>query len=495
MEKQAGFSNRNTDASSRMNAVVPSVIEDTAKEFEYTKPVIIVKVLPDHMEASLLLHPSSPNTLPPLKQDILAALEEQNIVCGLNMPLIDELCVKPVYYHVFIIARGTPAKTGKDGFVKYLVSDTVLRRPKIGEDGIADYKNIGFPPIVYKNQPLCEIYQPEKGEDGLDIHGNVLEGKYGRKPVDPAGNNTYLNADKSLLLASIDGRISNLYGIVNIIEVLNIDNNVDNATGNINFTGDVIVGGDVVSGFTIKCGGSIVVHGSVEGAILEAGTDISVSAGIFGMDRGSVSAGGSIKCKFIQNCTVRATGNIYADSILFSDVECNRSLELAGRKGALIGGKTVVAGRLIAKSIGTSKHTVTEIDVCAAGTDKKTEIDRLEEELRLMDTKVLKIVQMLARYEDINQKNGMTEQQLNEALNAKERYGALVRRREELRTKLAEMKLEQREAGRDKSYIECRGKIHANTKITFGNAKLVIEDTVANSRIQVGGNGIEVHRL
>ncbi|MDR2933567.1 MAG: FapA family protein [Oscillospiraceae bacterium] len=460
-----------------------------------TKPVIIVKVIQGGMEASLLLHPTGPNTLPPTREDLNAALSEQGVVFGLNDALLKDLCKKPAYYHVFIIARGKPAATGDDGYVKYLVSSAFVRRPKIRDDGTADYKNIGFPPVVFKQQPLCEIYPAQKGADGMNVYGQVLEGKYGRAPLNPCGDNTFFSADKSRLYAEIDGRVKIQHGVVSIIKVLEIDENVDNATGNIDFTGDVLVAGDVVSGFSIKCGGSIVVHGTVEGATLEAGTDISVSAGMFGMDKGLLNAGGNIKCRFIQNCSVRATGNIYADSVMFSNVECEGDLELTGSKGALIGGKISVAGKIIARTVGTSMHVPTDIIFTSTGTDKVSVVERLETEIRGMQRNLLKTRQMMARYEDMGKKSGLTDDQINEIIAARERYDGLVNEMYDKKLELDTIKREQEEAGMDRSYLECRGKIHVNTKFIFGSEKLLVTETISNARVQLTKDGISIFRM
>lgn len=466
--------------------------EEQNAEAAPTKTKIIIRISPDRMEATILLHPTSPNTLPPLREELLEALEAQQITYGINMELLEDLCVKPLFYHVMVIARGQPPTIGRDGILNYLVSLTVDHRPQIGEDGIADYKNINFFRVVYKDQPLCEITPPEKGEDGMDIHGNVIAGTFGRDNLDPSGMNTVYNEDNTLLLSAIDGHVNIQYGVISVVEVLTIDASVNNSTGNIDFTGDVVVGGDVASGFAIKCGGSIAVNGSVEGAVLEAGTDINVSVGVLGMDKGQVNAGGNIKCKFIQNCTVRASGNIYADSILFSTVECGGDLILDGRKGALIGGHATVGGKVILKTIGSPMHVPTVIDIHEAPKENDSLIRELEGQVANYNDDILKIIQMMTRYEEENRKGKLNADQTKALIAATDRYRQLVKQREAAEARLAVLLEERKAADEEGSYIECKGTVHTNTRIGFGSMKLPVDRSFDRSRIQPTSEGISV---
>lgn len=465
------------------------------EEPEPTKPAVIVKVLEGGLKATLLLHPTSPRTSAPQKEELLAALAEQGIVHGVNMELLEDLCVKPVYYHVFVIARGVPAQVGEDGFVEYLVSTIRNHKPRIDENGVADYKNIDFFQVVHTGQRLCTIHPARKGTDGLDVHGNVLEGTYGKEPMDPAGRNTVLGEEGTALFAAIDGHVNVIYGVVHVMEVLEIGENVDLSTGNIDYTGDVVVGGDVASGFSVRCGGSILVRGSVEGAVLEAGTDINVSVGMLGMDKGLVSAGGSVKCKFIQNCTVRASGGIYADSILFSDVECGGDLELSGKKGALIGGSAKVGGKVVAKTIGTSMHVLTEIRLCPSGLNQNQVMEQLNKEIDGLNAETQTILQTLARYEELRKKSRLNEGQLKDMLAANSRYGRIIQRREQAQAELDRIKREQGEQCRENSYVECSGTIYPNTKIEVGNEGIQVSNPIGRSRVAVEQNGIQISPL
>jgi len=461
-----------------------------------TKPVIIVKVTRSGLEAELQLQRTGTETADPLREDILAALAEKDIIQGINEEIIAELCAKPAYNRVYVIAHGKAPETGKDGYLKYLVQTQRELRPKIREDGTADFKDLGFVQNVLEGQPLCELYAPEKGEDGVDVHGNVLEGKLGRECQAPAGANTCYNEDKTMLLAEVSGNVDVKHGVISIIDVLKISDNVDNSTGDITFTGDVIIGGDVVSGFKVSSGGSIVVRGSVQGATLEAAGDINIGQSMNGMNRGVLTAGGSVKCKYIQSCYVKTSGNIYADTLMYCKIDCSGDVELSGKRGVLIGGHSSIAGKLSAKTIGTSSHMATEINMCATGTEKEQLIAHLVKEIKNTEAEITKMMQVLARYEDLAKKGvKLNAEQIQGVKAIKDSYLQHSQKRNDTQAQLDAIKKEQLEASQENSFVECKDRVHTGVRFSFGPVSMMITQSFVHSRIHVLDGSIKVSPL
>lgn len=469
--------------------------EQNQQEAEPQPPKMELTPSPSRMELELIFRKVEENTCNPEPGAVMAAMAALGVKCGVNEVAIQALCQTPIYNRSMVVARGTAPGKGVDGYLRYLVEEARELKPKLREDGTADYRDLGFIQNVRKGQPLCEIHKPQKGADGFDIFGRVLEGALGREPKDPKGKNTEYNEDGTLLVAATDGSAEVQRGMVKVVDVMRIQGNVDNSTGDIHFVGDVIVGGDVVSGFRVTSEGSVTVKGSVEGATITAAGDIVVGMGINGMGRGSLVAGGSVRCRYIQSCHVQTGGNIYADSIMYCTLECSGDVELDGKRAVLIGGRSSIAGNLTAKTIGTDSHIATYITMAATGTGKNQEILNLGVELKRLDAENEKLRQILARCEDLARQGRMDAEKEKTLLLVKQKLGDQVEERIRVEQRLEVVKGEQLEASRENSHITCKERVHVGVQITFGPLTMNVQNSFVYSRVSIVGNEITASPL
>ena len=95
-----------------------------------------------------------------------------------------------------------------------------------------------------------------------------------------------------------------------VSEVLEIPGDVDYSTGHIDFPGDVIVQGQIKQGFKVKAGGSLTCAKTMEASEIQCGGDLVTDQGILGGAGSTVKAGGQIRAKFIENCSVEGGGDV-----------------------------------------------------------------------------------------------------------------------------------------------------------------------------------------
>lgn len=460
------------------------------------KPVISVKCAGDGMRAEIELSRVSKDTLPPTKEDIEAALAEKGVVYGINEKYLSQLCERPFFNVPIEVAKGLPAQTGKDGYLKYLVETERGLRPKERSDGTMDYYDLGFIHNVSKGDVLCEVHSAEKGEDGCSIFGIVLEGRFGKSTETPIGKNTEFDKENSVIVAMTDGNVVvSPKGIIDVHNVLNISGNVDNSTGNIIFSGDVIIQKDVASGFKVETSGNIVVKGSVEGASLNAKGNISVNQGINGMDLAKITVGGSLKCKYIQNCHIEAGEDIYADTIMFCTIECNGNIFLAGKRGALIGGKTVIAKTLVAKSLGTDTHVPTHVTMAAVGLKHNEEILELKKAIVNLDKELISLIQTMNWCKDLSEKGKLKPFQANAYEQAKARQVAILTERPKKIKALEDAQNELLDIIPEESFIKCSSHVHTGVRIIFGMQTLNVQASFMNSRVYFADGQITVSPL
>jgi len=460
----------------------------------FAKPIIQVNVIRDAHQCEIILKKPQPNTAPPLLDDLQKALADKGVTYGIFNDILHSLTLDPIFDRPLVVAQGKLPTVGKEGSLRFLISTERELRPTILPDGTADYKKLGYVNNVEKGQPLCEIIPPEKGEDGINVYGQVLEGIYGKAAPSPQGAGTEITPDGKLLVAAVAGNAVVSKNVVTVQEVLKIKGNVDNSTGDIYFVGDVQVDGDVVSGFTIS-GTNLIIRGNVEGATLIAAGDVTLAQGMNGMNRGTITATGNVRAKYLQNCTVKAEGDIYADYIMYSHLECDGNVELSGKRAALIGGRSYIAGRLIAKTIGTEAHTATEINMAISGMSIKHKVEQLTADIQNIDGEILKLVQNLNRLDSLRKQNRLTQKHVAIIRQIKERYVALNNDRKKLVENLEEIKQRQLRQSSLNSYIECKGKVHAGVRIAFGPLIYNVQDSFVNSRIGIVDGDIKISSL
>lgn len=337
-----------------------AAVEGTTKDEDAS---IHLQLSDDRMAAWLYILPPSGNGSGVTPAMVQSALKEKKVCFGILDDKLRQIQEDPPYNQPILIARGLPAKNGVDTVIidhfKRVITQEFIEDAR----GNIDFKQLNNIQQVKAGDVICDIIPAVPGEQGKNVLGGTVSYKVAGKDARiPKGPGTSLSEDKTHLIADIDGHLLYKGDVFRIEPVLKITSDVDTTTGNLDFNGDISINGDVRNGFSVKATGSIFIHGSVEGAILEAGKNIEISSGVTGNGRAVITAGGSIKCKYLEHCTVSALGDIVAESLVLCQVQSNHTVKISSGIGAIIGGQIVAANAIIAKSIGSkARHTTTLI--------------------------------------------------------------------------------------------------------------------------------------
>ena len=333
-------------------------------KFEWSgKHRLVIQVNKDATQARLFLNAPIPDEPEDCTLDIVQqVLASCRITYGIDHEALKTFfeSAPSLPYNTYVtVAHGIPSIEGIDGYVKELYERT--SKPHLDErpDGTIDFKNLHIVNNVSKGTVICEVHNPVQGTTGTSVYNQPLRPRVAKAPSVPRGEGIDLVVvDDTLthLVAAIDGNLVYKNQRFSVEHTYRVNGNVNNSVGNINFTGNVIVTGDVCEGYSIKTDGDVTVYGIVEGASIHAGGSIYLQKGINGMGKGFLEAQKGITAKFIENCTVRAGGDIKSESIINSTVETDGNLTLAGR-GTLIGGNITAFGSVDAKIIGSRSNT------------------------------------------------------------------------------------------------------------------------------------------
>lgn len=272
------------------------------------------------MSASLLIGRPSEDYVVTL-EEIEKAMAEEGIVYGILKDKLEAAVETQSFLSEIPCAEGLEPIPGKSGEIKFVVNTDTELKPRIRDDGTADYHDLGLITEVDEGRLLCRRTRPIPGVDGCNIYGEVIPFKKGEYPDFPAGEGTKISPiDDTKLVASRNGYIKFDLNKINVFDVFKLRGDVDNGTGNIVFRGDIIINGCVREGFLVKSNGNITINGAAEGATIEALGNIKIRDGYTGMETGQITAAGNIESKYIQNAIVKCGGDLTTTYMLNSFV-------------------------------------------------------------------------------------------------------------------------------------------------------------------------------
>ncbi len=304
---------------------------------------------------------------------VKAKLAEAGVVFGIDEAALEKavtevrgLSIPGMRWGPVLVAKGKPPIPGKDARIDYHPCLTATSgRPVVNPDGTVNLFDLNVVHNVAKGTVLAVETPQTPGTPGMTVTGGEIQPRPGRECWLKTGKGTELSEDKLTVTAAFDGHATLMQGEISVTNIFQVNKDVGVETGNIQFVGSVVIRGNVQPGFCVKAEGDVEVQGGVDGGTVEAAGNITVQYGIKGTaGRGKVVAGGAVKAKFIESADVRAGTNVWAaDGILQSRVEAGATIEVLGRRGAIIGGRVSAQTSVAARILGSALGNATEISV------------------------------------------------------------------------------------------------------------------------------------
>ena len=394
---------------------------------------------------------------------------------GIQVDLLKKLFASAgIYCTDIIVAKGKPARQGRDATIEYFFNTDVHAKPAMNEDGSVDYFHLGIVNNVKAGDKLAQITPEDPGEPGMTIQGVPIKPRDVKKLRHDYGKNIRLSEDRLTITSEIDGMVT-LTGNSVFVSNIYVVENVDNSTGNIDFTGNVQVNGNVASNFEVKATGDVIIYGVVEGAHIVSGGNIIIARGINGMGKGVLEANGNIISKFIENTTAKANGYVNTESILHSDVMAGSEITVTGKHGFITGGHVQADSKIEARTLGAVMGSQTVIEV-GSNPELKMEYNRTQKEIGEI-VKAIKDAQPIIQTFMEKKAKGvrMTADQLAYVRQTAEN---LELRKKELTEKNARMQeLSQIFDPNRKSEVIVTGEVYPGTTIIIGDVSMNVKDS------------------
>ena len=294
-------------------------------------------------------------------EELHTLLEENGIVYGIKEKTLEMIAQGGQNYAEILIASGTAAQSGRDGYFEYYFNSEPKRKPIILPDGTVDYNVLGEIELVTDGQHLATYHPAVPGETGIDVLGNPIEAYNGKElpPLkckrcapDETGYEYYAGAEGTVTVED---------GSLTVTPVFVVKGNLDANTGDVDFHGDVLVQGNVSAGVTVKTTGDITINGHVETASLFAGKDVILKNGMQGSGNGVIHAGGNVMARFLEQIHVFAGNEINVGTLMNCEVEAGRNVIISGNRGTIIGGTVKAVEQISSASIGNHAAVKTRL--------------------------------------------------------------------------------------------------------------------------------------
>ena len=294
-------------------------------------------------------------------EELHTLLEENGIVYGIKEKTLEMIAQGGQNYAEILIASGTAAKSGRDGYFEYHFNSEPQRKPIILPDGTVDYNVLGEIELVTDGQHLATYHSALPGEAGTDVLGNPIEA-YNGKELPPLKCKRCAPDETGFeYYASAEGNVTVEDGNLTVTPVFVVKGNLDANTGDVDFHGDVLVQGNVSAGVTVKTTGDITINGHVETASLLAGKDVILRNGMQGSGNGVIHAGGNVMARFLEQIQVFAGNEINVGALLNCKVEAGRNVVISGNRGTIIGGSVKAVEQITSASIGNRAAVKTQL--------------------------------------------------------------------------------------------------------------------------------------
>lgn len=423
----------------------------------------------------------------PTLESLSSALSSHHITYNVNEELLEQLADHPVYDQEILIATGLAPVDGENGFVTFLIkTEKATLAPKVKEDGTVDYHDLDMVENVVKGQPLCTITLPTEGTPGKTVQGKEIPQKKGRPAPSYLGRNTEFNLDGTAILSKIDGQVELVRNKINVDETFYIKENVDNSTGNVRVAGNLVIRGMVLPGFSIEAGGNIEISGAVEHSKITAGGSIKLLSGMNGSD---LNCSGDLKCKFIENSNAFVKGDIYAESIINSNVRCGQSIKVTGSIAKIIGGTCIAGQNIEAATIGSVSNfkTSLELGMDQSNMKRQQELLALVKPLEEQNEKLIPLLDILMQLEGCNRLDSEKKKVLEDVIFS---YNHNLEALDSAKKELEEISQSLKAKGYGR--ILCTHTMHPGTRVVIGDASRLIVEPLNNALLYYNQGEISV---
>jgi uncharacterized protein (DUF342 family)/DNA-binding response OmpR family regulator len=412
------------------------------------------------------------------ESDVFKDIQRLGIVFG-----IDDQAIKRALNHCSfgtdqpwkgVIASGKLPFDGTDDRLVFHKKFQAAEQEKPDASRI-NFKNIINVCMVMPNDLIAEIERGIEGRNGIDIYGNEVLCKPGKKIELKAGENVTVDSFGCKFYSLIKGNMKFADSVISVSDYYLVDGDVDYSSGNIAYKGNVYIKGNVLDDFSVRADGDIIITGNVNAALVRATGDIKIYGGVVARDKGIVSSGGNVEIKFAEHAVIEANKNIIINrSSVFSNLYANARIIV--KTGRLTGGNCFARDGIYINGDLGSNQGKTCVHV---GNDflSERQAENIKHEIKKRKDQLINLKQLMYSLKS----NDCDLELLNEE--EKSKIFSIFKKHREIQNVVAAFK-ERLDRLTDQAlsdnfnfsaYIQARGELSRDTLIFFGTMQFLLK--------------------
>lgn len=423
------------------------------------------------------------------EKDIYEALKKRGIVNGIKRGAITEMIKKRKMNEKVLIAEGTPAEDGKNGWYEFFVRLDLPRIPAPLPDGGVDYVNIEAFEMVDEGEKIAVYHPAEKGKDGQNVFGEVIHANEGMEKKPLKGEGFQIAPDGVTYLSKLNGKFEYINGRIIISNMVIVREDVTAVTGKLEVDGSVYVVGSVYSGGYISATGDIIVEHNVEAGRLVAGGNIMIKKGSCSKNDCFIEAGGEVSGSFFEAANIDAGGNIKANYIMNSNINTPEKVIVSGSKGMLLGGITRAVKGVDTYNLGNKSHIKTVLEVGKNVIYKKQQAAFARKRVQIQD----ELMMLEERWNSILQALPPNKEQAEELI--KKLNAAIVAKDHELADLDAEVSKLANLTGQDMKAVIVRGIAHEGSIVDISTIRYVLPSQISRVIFKLRNKSVVMVKL
>lgn len=359
-----------------------------------------VRVSPDAMEAHMDVFARSADGATLDADAIAAGLAQQGVVAGIDSATIVSTLASAANAASGMVAdvpvaRGTAPAPGNDAHLVINHKDSVAGQ--LLSNGRIDFHERDYPWNVHAGEAIGYLIAAKPGVDGVSVRGDPLAAA----PVKTlAVELDGLERDeRGKLVAQRDGALI-IDGLrLSVSELLVIQGDLDQSTGNVRSDQPVHVHGHVTAGYVLECSKDVIVERNIEDAALRAGGRVTIKGGVRGRES-RIHSPRDISVAFVESAVLLANGDIHvATSAINSELSANGNVLVGSpgsARGTVMGGITRAQNTIDAAVLGAPSYVRTHLAV-GHSSETRVQLEEIDGDLATCRSEVMQLQQLEQR--------------------------------------------------------------------------------------------------
>lgn len=290
-------------------------------------------------------------------------LKKHEVCHGFVDEGLQQAAIEGVREKELLIASGTPAMPGKDGYYQLYFNRQLPDSPRVLPDGSVDYTQVTVADTALPGQQLAKYQPPGRGKAGMTVTGLTVDGAMGRELPPLTGKGITADEKQRIYSAAIKGYVTydEEAGKLNVLQTYLVNGDVNRYSGSVIYDGSIQIKGSVNEKAVIRATGDVIVDGFVSGGTIEAGNNVILRGGVNAADQGYIRAENMIMGNFFERVKLSAGGNIEGNYFLDCHVESDGRVIAKGGKSRIMGGEVTASAGVEAAIIGNYGSTRTVV--------------------------------------------------------------------------------------------------------------------------------------